>query len=121
MENNYTSYYLKFSSEIEAQTKLTEVNYYRTIEQSNPETGEVETRTYYTTGDVPGDIDVIGVIYNDDAVFETGEDGMPVLVSEPTQKDGWHINIILAGDLPASLNSYKVIPQQPYRIFAGQG
>lgn len=122
MANKYTSYYLRFASEQEAITKLTEVNYYKTVEEPNPETGETETRSYYTVGDVPGDIDVVGEIYNDDGVYETDpETGEITVISAPTKMDGWHINVILAGAIPSALTAYQVTPQQPHRVFAGQG
>jgi hypothetical protein len=120
MKNNYKTYFLKFATEEESITKLTEVNYYRTVEETNPETEEVETRSYYTVGDIPGGIDIVGEIWNDDGVYETDEEtGEISVISEPTKKDGWHLNIILASPLPEALNAYLVTPQNPHRKFAG--
>jgi len=42
---------------------------------------------------------------------------MPVVVSEPTKKDGWHINVILQGALPEALEEFVVTPANPYRVF----
>jgi len=108
----YTTYYLRFNSQEEADTKLTEVGY------KHEDTFNEETRTYYAVKDQVGDIDVVGEIYNNDGVYETGEDGMPVVVSEPTKKDGWHINVILQGALPEALEEFVVTPANPYRVFA---
>jgi len=107
----YTTYYLRFNSQEEADTKLTEVGY------KHEDTFNEETRTYYAVKDQVGDIDVVGEIYNNDGVYETGEDGMPVVVSEPTKKDGWHINVILQGALPEALEEFVVTPANPYRVF----
>jgi len=109
MTNNYTPYYLKFASQEEADQKLTEVNYLRTYEEDE------EIRTYYTT-----DVDIVGEIWNDDGVYETDEEtGEITVISEPTKKDGWHVNIILASDLPEELQEFVVEPITPNRKFAG--
>ena len=112
--NNYTPYYLRFTSQEQADQKLTEVNYLRTYEEDE------EVRTYYTTGDIPGGIDVVGEIWNDDGVYEIDEEtGEITVISEPTKKDGWHINIILSSDLPEELQEFIVEPSTPSRRFAG--
>ena len=114
MANNYTTYYLRFASQEEADQKLTEVNYLRTYEEDE------EVRTFYSVGDIPGGIDIVGEIWNDDGVYETDEEtGEISVISEPTKKDGWHVNIILAGPLPSALNPFVVTPQNPRRKFAG--
>jgi len=114
MMNNYTPYYLRFTSQEQADQKLTEVNYLRTYEEDE------EVRTYYTTGDIPGGIDVVGEIWNDDGVYEIDEEtGEITVISEPTKKDGWHINIILSSDLPEELQEFIVEPSTPSRRFAG--
>lgn len=42
-----------------------------------------------------GDVSVLGVIYNDDAVYgEPDESGIPVLITPPTAKAGWHVNVL---------------------------
>ena len=60
-------------------------------------------------------IDNIGTIWNDDAVYneETGE-----LITPPTAMDGYHVNY-KCDVLPASLASYEVHPENPYRKFLG--
>ena len=109
---SYITYYLRFNSQEEAETKLTEVGY------KHEDTFNEETRTYYAIKDQVGDIDIVGDIYNNDGVYENGEDGFPVVVTEPTKKDGFHVNIILNGELPEELGGYSVEPVNPYRVFA---
>ena len=115
----YNTYYLKFASQEEWDTKAAEAGY----RYEDPETGAV----YYSVS--PGAIDVVGTIYNDDAVFDAeGE-----MTSAPTAKDGWHVNIRLKSKiafaeneddpdvdvtLPEVLNTYIVEPQTPGRVFA---
>ena len=113
----YNTYYLKFASQEEWDAKAAEAGY----RYEDSETGAV----HYSVS--PGAIDVVGVIYNDDAVFdEEGE-----MTSPPTAKDGWHVNVrvrsklISTGEktsedvsLPEALNTYIVNPQTPSRVFA---
>jgi hypothetical protein len=115
MARTYTTYYLRFASQEEAETKFTEVNYRHT--ETFPEQGE---QTYYAVRGQIGDIDIIGDIWNDDGVYgdpnpETGE---IELITPPTKKDGYHVNIILEGALPESLSEFVVEPQNPHRVFA---
>lgn len=102
----YNTYYLKFASQEEWDAKAAEAGY----RYEDPETEVV----YYSVS--PGAIDVVGVIYNDDAVFdEEGE-----MTSPPTAKDGWHVNVRVRGydTFPEVLNNYIVEPQTPSRVFA---
>ena len=115
----YNTYYLKFASQEEWDAKAAEAGY----RYEDTETEAV----YYSVS--PGAIDVVGVIYNDDAVFdEEGEMTYP-----PTAKDGWHVNVRLRknvewndqtntyDDLTLSgtgLDTYIVEPQTPSRVFA---
>ena len=56
-------------------------------------------------------IDVIGTLYNDDGVYDDGEE-----VSAPTAMAGFHVNY--SGDLPEGWDAYEVTPEQPKRVFA---
>ncbi len=105
----YQTYYLRFNSQEEAETKLEEVGYKRT------ETFDDVEQTFYTVTDQVGDIDIVGEIYRNDGVYdlETGE-----TITPPTKLDGWHINIILQGGLPEALKEFIVTPNNPYRVFA---
>ena len=110
----YTTYYLRFSSERTAKSKLRQANYEQT------ETFEGQTHKYYSVTDQVGDIDIVGEIWNNDGVYsdpdpETGE---IEVITPPTKKDGYHINIILEGALPEVLQPYVVEPQNPHRVFA---
>jgi hypothetical protein len=114
MARTYTTYYLCFASQEEAETKFTEVNYRHT------ETFEDVEQTYYAVKDQIGDIDIIGDIWNDDGVYsepdpETGE---IEVITPPTKMEGYHVNIILEGALPEALQEFVVTPLSPYRVFA---
>ena len=113
MARTYTTYYLRFASQEEAETKFTVVNYRHT------ETFEDVEQTYYAVRGQIGDIDIIGDIWNDDGVYsEDSETGEITVVTPPTKKDGYHVNIILEGALPEALQEFVVEPQNPYRVFA---
>jgi hypothetical protein len=129
----YTPYYLRFSSQEEAETKLTEVNYRheeeyheQIITEGEPDEygnptfditygEELLTRVWYSVTDQVGDIDIVGDIWNDDGTYD--EETMEV-ISPPTKKDGYHINLILAGAPPSALSEFMVSPQNPHRVFA---
>jgi hypothetical protein len=132
--NPYQTYYLRFNSQEEAETKLTEVKY-RQEEEYYPQTivlapepdengedvyvietsTESQTRVWYSITDQVGDIDIVGEIWNDDGVYD--EETFEV-ITPPTKMDGWHINIILQGGLPEELQEFIVTPNSPYRVFA---
>ena len=58
-------------------------------------------------------MDIVGVIYNNDATFdpETREVTTPA-----TPMAGWHVNYI--GVLPTGWDAFLVSPVVPYRVFA---
>ena len=105
----YTTHYLRFPSQEIADSKLTEIGYKHT------ETIDDEAMTYYTVTDQVGDIDIIGEIWNNDGVYD--EETFEV-ITPPTKKDGWHINIILEKSLPGPLEEFLITPENPYRVFA---
>jgi hypothetical protein len=129
----YTPYYLRFSSQEEAETKLTEVNYRheeeyheQIITEGEPDEygnptfditygEELLTRVWYSVTDQVGDIDIVGDIWNDDGTYD--EETFEV-ITPPTKKDGYHINLILAGAPPSALSEFMVSPQNPHRVFA---
>jgi len=57
-------------------------------------------------------MDIVGVIYNDDAVIDP--DG--TVVTPATPMAGWHVNYI--GPLPEGWSAFLVTPAAPYRVFA---
>lgn len=105
----YTTYYLRFASETEADAALFEAGYL------HEDTFEEETRTYYAVKDQIGDVDIVGEIWNSDGVFD--EETLEV-ITPPTKKDGWHVNVILEKELPEVLQEFAVAPRNPYRVFA---
>mgnify|MGYP003133257466 CR=1 FL=1 len=96
--------YFRFTDEAAWVTAAKAAGFYVT----NAET-ETEDLLAYTADRA---IDVIGTLYNDDAVYdEEGEE-----VTAPTPMDGWHVNYL--GDLPDGWETYEVHPEPPKRIFA---
>lgn len=96
--------YFRFTDEAAWVTAAKAAGFYVT----NAET-ETEELLAYTADRA---IDVIGTLYNDDAVYdEEGEE-----VTAPTPMDGWHVNYL--GDLPEGWETYEVYPEPPKRIFA---
>jgi len=57
-------------------------------------------------------MDIVGVIYNNDAVIDP--DG--TVVTPATPMAGWHVNYI--GPLPEGWSAFLVTPVAPYRVFA---
>jgi hypothetical protein len=98
------TYYLRFASEEEALAEFDSAGY-------------ISTDGYSTviTASVDHALDVVGVIYNDDAVYDpaTGE-----VVTPPTPMDGWHVNLKTA-TLPDGWAQHVVVPTPPHRVFAG--
>jgi hypothetical protein len=98
------TYYLRFASEEEALAEFDSAGY-------------ISTDGYSTviTASVDHALDVVGVIYNDDAVYdpETGE-----VVTPATPMDGWHVNLKAAA-LPDGWAPHVVVPAPPHRVFAG--
>lgn len=69
-------------------------------------------------------IDEVGVIYNNDAVYETNEEtGEVILISPATPREGYHYNYrIIWGQLeeiplPGIMTSYAAKPRNPIRKF----
>lgn len=110
---NYTTYFLKFNSEEEFDLAFEEAGYKYTYTDIDG-----EEKFQYRVPDMKGDIDVVGEIYNNDAVTGVNEEGYPTIITPPTKLDGWHVNMILQGGLPETLQEFVVTPQSPYRVFA---
>jgi len=113
----YTTYYLKFSSEEEMISVFEVLNWIKTS-PINIE-GQEPPQFYSMRPELNGDIDVVGIIYNNDAEFEINEEGYPIVISEATSKEGWHVNIILDGTLPEELSEFVLdpAPSSPSRVF----
>ena len=121
MTNPYTPYYLKFASEAEADLLLAEVGFCHLRDESTPEEALTPYYSVASTPSAPGDIDIVGEIYNDDGVYSEPDPttGEVAVVSPPTLKEGWHVNLVLAGPLPEPLEPYMVSPATPSRKFGG--
>lgn len=99
--------YFRFTDEAAWVTAAKAAGFYVT----DPET-ETEALQAYTSDRA---IDVVGELYNDDAVYEEDENGDTVEISPPTKLPGWHINYL--GDLPNGWDAFEVKPSPPQRIF----
>jgi outer membrane protein assembly factor BamB len=118
------AYYLKFASEEEAKSVLwTAV----TTTEFDPETEEsVEVPALDEEGEpffTPNfqNISVIGIMYNDDAVFGEDDEGMPTVVTPATAKEGWHVNVLaLSGEDTTAIEEYSVEVATPSRVWGGQ-
>lgn len=106
---NYTDAYLKFASEAEANSVLYRIE---GAVEADPEQGiEAVAGTQ-----VPNyqNIDVLGIIYNNDAVIDA--DGN--LVTAATPKAGWHVNVrALEGEDTTAIDPFSIKPTNPRRIW----
>lgn len=118
-----TDYFLKFSSKEEA------LQVFSTIPEHTHPSYDPETHQQLETPEVTKQtetfaIDEVGVIYNDDAVYETNsETGEITIITPATPKEGYHYNYrTVYGNkpeipLPTELQTYQVYPQNPVRTF----
>lgn len=107
----YQDFYLKFTDEAQAVSVL-----YHTE-------GAVSADPENNIESVEGtqvqnfrNIDVLGVIYNNDAV----NDAEGNLVTPATLKDGWHVNVrVMEGEDSAALEPFQVnpAPTTPARVW----
>ena len=100
-----TTFYLRFPDEATFQDAALATGLFTAPEGDNPG-GYIQ----YTHDHA---MDIVGVIYNNDAVIdpETGE-----VTSPATPMAGWHVNFI--GIPPTGWDQYLVNPVAPYRVFA---
>ena len=110
------THYLRFTDEAAFQTAAEAAGLYSPYVPAVPATDEEpeqpEQPAYYTCYTHNHSMDIIGVIYNDDGVYD--EDGDEV--TAPTPMDGWHVNYL--GDLPEGWDAYEVTPELPQRVWA---
>jgi hypothetical protein len=111
------TYYLRFTDEATFQTAAEAAGVYSPYVPAVPATDEepeqLEQPAYYTCYTHDHSMDIVGVIYNDDGVYD--DEGK--VVTPPTPMTGWHVNF--KGTLPDGWSANLVTPQTPYRIFAG--
>ena len=99
--------FFRFTDEVAWVTAAKAAGFYVTV--TDDEGVESEVLQAYTRDHA---IDVIGVLYNDDGVYnEEGE-----VITLPTVIPGWHVNYL--GTLPEGWEAFEVTPEQPKRIFA---
>lgn len=99
------THYLRFTDEATFQASAETAGFYIPATDEEPE--------YYICYTHDHSMDIVGVIYNDDGVYN--DDGE--VVTSPTPMAGWHVNF--KGTLPDGWSANLVTPQTPYRIFAG--
>lgn len=59
-------------------------------------------------------IDVLGTLYNDDAVLDAEGN----VVTPATAIDGWHVNVrVMPGEDAAALEPYNIVPTMPRRVW----
>jgi hypothetical protein len=100
------THYLRFTDEATFQAAAETAGFYTASTDEEPGGYSCFTHDY--------SMDIVGVIYNDDGVYDpdTGE-----VITPPTPMDGWHVNF--KGTLPDGWDANLVTPNTPYRIFAG--
>lgn len=117
------AYYLKFASEEEAKsvlfTAVTELE-----AQEDPEAEPVEVPVLDEEGNplfTPNftNISTIGIMYNDDAVMGEDEEGMPVVVTPATAKEGWHVNVLALDEDVTAIEPFSVEVATPSRVWGG--
>lgn len=122
----YTTHFLKFPDQDVFDEAMSEAGYKIVTEAQLDEDNNIifPASVSYSTDAIsgPGAIDIIGTIYNSDAVYgEPDAEGMPTLVSPATPIDGFHVNICLRADvsLPEQFGSYVLnpAPSTPSRTF----
>jgi hypothetical protein len=118
-----TDYFLKFASKEEALQVFSTIPEH-THTSYNPETNQPLDTLEVTTQTETFAIDEVGVLFNNDGVYETNpETGEMTVVTPPTQITGYHYNYrTVYGNkpeipLPNELEDYVVTPENPQRTF----
>jgi hypothetical protein len=118
-----TDYFLKFASKEEAIQVFSTIPEH-TYTPYDPETNEPLHTLEITSQSETFAIDEVGVLYEDDGVYETNlETGEITVVTPPIQIDAYHYNYrVLYGNgpetpLPVELEPYLVSPENPQRNF----
>lgn len=102
----YTDLYLKFTNEAQANSLL-----YSDIPSAFDAEGNP---TEFTKQANFMNIDVLGVLYEGGEWDEEGN-----VVTEPTQLEGWHVNIrVLPNEDATALEEFAVVPTIPRRVWA---
>jgi len=62
-------------------------------------------------------LDVIADEWNRDGVYDSNGN----VITPPTKRPGYYVNLMWDGALPPNLVQFEVFPSDPYQIFAGWG
>tara|TARA_R100001163_G_scaffold65813_1_gene65182 strand:- start:3041 stop:3382 length:342 start_codon:yes stop_codon:yes gene_type:complete len=106
---NTSCRYFRFADEAEWIAAAKAAGFYITV--IGEEGVEYEVLQAYTSNRA---IDVIGTLYNNDAVYD--DEDIDKIVKLPTAMAGFHVNFI--GALPEGWDAFEVTPEQPKRVFA---
>ena len=118
------AYYLKFASEEEAKSVLYTQEMKQEFNEETMESVEVpmldeEGNEVFTPNFV--NISIIGTMYNDDGVYGEDAEGLPTVVSAPTAKDGYHVNVLpVFGEDTSSIQEYSIKVNTPSRVWGGK-
>lgn len=103
-----TDFYLKFADENEAHSVLYRIE---GAVEADEDLGIEAVEGY----EVPNyrNIDTIGIIHEDGEWDEEGQ-----VITEPTQLDGWHVNVrLIDGEDESALEPFMVNPATPIRVW----
>ena len=103
--------YFKWSSEKTWITAAKKAGFYKTVTETDPETGEETTSEVLDAYTHEHSIDVVGVIYKGGKWDDEGKE-----IEAPVKQDGFHVNYL--GPLPADWDKQSVEPKTPVRVFA---
>lgn len=104
-----TDYYLRFADENEAKSILYRIE---GAVEADAELG-IEAVEGYEVQNYRN-IDTIGIMYEGGEWDDEGE-----VITEPTQLEGWHVNVrLVAGEDGSALEPFAVTPTTPMRVWA---
>lgn len=117
MEEEIVTYgpYFKWTSEKTWKTAAKKAGFYKTVTETDPETGKETTSEVLDAYTHEHSIDVVGVIYKG-GKWEEQEDGTMKEIEAPVKQPGFHVNYL--GPLPKGWDKKSVSPQTPVRVFA---
>ena len=113
MEEKIVTYgpYFKWTSEKTWKTAAKKAGFYKTVTETDPETGKETTSEVLDAYTHEHSIDVVGVIYKGGKWDDEGKE-----IEAPVKQPGFHVNYL--GPLPKGWDKKSVSPQTPVRVFA---
>jgi hypothetical protein len=103
--------YFKWSSEKTWKTAAKKAGFYKTVTETDPETGDETTSEVLDAYTHEHSIDVVGVIYKGGKWDDEGNE-----IEAPVKQPGFHVNYL--GPLPTGWDKKSVSPKTPVRVFA---